>query len=155
MRPSLLFLLAAPLVACGPAEKRQLDERPVETTLTNPLPPDKAEASFLLDSAGDRLDFTRRETGLILVVRYGNKELRQAIASCREARFGRMRRQTAETTLEAVACDGRRYWLITEDGSVLVQEGTATKRDRIVTRITLPPGIDRAVRLQFRKGPGG
>lgn len=132
-------------IAIQPANKPQIDAKPVEIHLSAPMPAGKAQAYFELYTGGDHMTERRSEAGLVLVVRYGSSEFRQTIASCQEPGIGNVLWDGTETELEVTYCNGE-YWLITEAGKVLVQKGDRTKRDNIITQIPLPPGIDRAVK---------
>ena len=54
------------------------------------MAPGKAEAFFMLDTGGDQMSSRGKEAGLVVVVRYGAKELRQNVASCREPALGKL-----------------------------------------------------------------
>ena len=113
-----------------PVQRQQVNTKPVEIHLSSPLPSGKAYAYFDIYTGSDQMTYKQIKTRpLILVVQYDNKELRQTIASCEDVSHGTAAGGGTETELEVADCDSDRYWLITENGKVLVQKGEWDKRE--------------------------
>lgn len=119
------------------SQRRDIDLTPVESILDTSLQPGQAEAEFDLDTSGDQGHIPRVQVGFQVVVRYGNKELRQTIASCDHAGFG-------DPIIDGATCDDDDYWLLSDNGKVIVEIRNGNSH-KIVTQIPLPAGIDRAV----------
>lgn len=147
---SAVFLLLA-CGGCGrvPADDtasvpRALDPAPIESPYSPSLPSGRAEAYFDLDTGADQMIGRPKQAALVVIVRYGSKQLRQRIASCQEPSLGSAL-GGGQDPLEVAFCDGE-YWLVAEPKSVLVLRIDAAGSRREVTRIPLPPPIQRAVR---------
>ena len=90
----------------GPSRKvpRLLDATPVERGLPDAMPAGQASAWLELDTGGDTLSVRSRETGLVLVVRLGGRELRQVFASCPEGSKGSVLGELERDVLDRAAC---------------------------------------------------
>lgn len=146
--------LALIVAACSPngnkpgTERRTLNAAPVKVLLKTPLPPGRAEAFFTLDTGADQMTQSRKEAGLVVVVRSENNEYRQTIASCQNPSLGSALGGGTERELEVAICDGE-YWLVSEPGVVSVLRMDKKPSGTQVFRITLS-GRTLAVRPQDR-----
>ena len=121
-----------------PALPRALDVTPRVTRLDPALPPGRAEAYFTADTGMDQMGGPRMEAGLVLVVRFGDQELRRTFASCADLGLGSALGGSTDTVLEVAAC-GQEYWLMPERGSVVVRRVRAgAPEEPPVVRIDLP-----------------
>ncbi|MBI3562749.1 MAG: hypothetical protein HY080_13640 [Gammaproteobacteria bacterium] len=129
-------------------EPKKLDIAPIESVLTESLPPGQALAYFEFDTGGDQMSLQRMEVGLVIVVRYGNKELRQTIASCKDFGAGNAVFEGTERELDKIICGTSFYWLISENNKVLVRRVQQNKdtldEGALIAQFDLPPGVVRA-----------
>jgi hypothetical protein len=90
----------------GPSRKvpRLLDAIPVERGLPDAMPAGQASAWLELDTGRDTLSVRSLETGLVLVVRVGARELRQVFASCPEGSMGSALGEFERDVLDRAAC---------------------------------------------------
>jgi hypothetical protein len=121
-------------------ERRILNTEPVKVLLKTPLPPGRAEAFIALDTGADQMMRSRKEAGLMVVVRSENNEYKQTIASCQNPSLGSALGGGTERELEVAICDGE-YWLISEPGVVSVLRMDKEPRGKQVFRFTLPGNI--------------
>ncbi len=152
LRPFICICIgiaSALLVACSPAETpapvperkpRTLDVQPVQSKLTTTLPAGKAEALFRLDTGGDQMTQTAREAGLVVVVRVGEDEYRQTIASCAEPGLGSALGGGTERELEVALCNGE-FYLVSEPGLVTVVPVKDGVEGPPIARFELPDGM--------------
>jgi hypothetical protein len=144
-----LFALSVFLLACSstetpaPAAGAQFsapDAQPTKTKLQLPLPEGKAEAQFRLYTGGDQMTGVSRQASLVVVVRAGEDEYRQTIATCPDPGLGSALGGGTERELEVAICNGE-YVLVSEPGLVsvvLVENGAEGK---VVARFELPSGV--------------
>ncbi len=147
---SLATLLVLLLIGAGgwwlfSPVRRPIDSTPRISTLTNALPAGQAEAGLSIYTSGDQMSLRRVQVGLVLWVRYADQYLEQTIASCDQAGKGDALSSMTGIELDVADCDGKLYWLSSENGQVRVQQGEFNPNDRIVATIALPAGIERAV----------
>jgi hypothetical protein len=92
--------------AAGPSKKvpRQLDVAPVESVLPEAIPAGQALAWLELDTGGDTLSVRSLQTGLVLVVQFGTRQLRQVFASCPEGSKGSALGNFEKDVLDRAAC---------------------------------------------------
>jgi hypothetical protein len=142
--------LSAFLLACSPqpntpapasgGQPRALDAQPIKTKLQVPLPEGRAEALFSLDTGKDQMGQTSRQAGLVAIVRFGEDEYRQTVATCPDPGLGSALGGGTERELEVAICNGE-FMLVSEPNLVSVVpiengiEGTA------IARFELPSGV--------------
>jgi hypothetical protein len=135
----------------GPSRKvpRLLDATPVERVLPEAMPAGQASAWLELDTGGDTLSVRSLETGLVLVVRLGARELRQVFASCPEGAKGSALGDLERDVLDRAAC-GDVYRLVrkesaavrTRSGQQLVVDKQLPNGDWLpAITLDLPPDI--------------
>lgn len=90
----------------GPSKKvpRPLDAAPVERALLQAMPAGQASAWLELDTGGDTSGSRALETGLVLVVHLGTRELRQVFASCPQGAKGSALGALERDVLDTAAC---------------------------------------------------
>ncbi len=143
---SIAIVSACLFIACSPAgsqterKKRELDPEPVKARLETPLAPGQAVAFFKLDTGGDQMTQTPKEAGLVVVVRIGDYEYNQTIASCSDPGLGSALGGGTERELEVAICDGE-YWLISEPGLVSVDRMDKKPAGEHITQIKLPDSV--------------
>ncbi|HET8936164.1 MAG TPA: hypothetical protein VFN67_22120 [Polyangiales bacterium] len=127
--------------AAGGADRkpRPLDAAPVEHALSPPLPAGQVRAGFWIDTGRDLHDGPGMESGLVVIVRYAEREYRQTIASCAEAGRGSALGDVTATVLDTAAC-GALYRVVFADAAVSVEREAADGSRSIVTRIAVPKG---------------
>jgi hypothetical protein len=144
-----IAVLSACLLACSPeqtptpagaAQPRALDAQPAKTKQQSPLPEGKAEALFRLDTGGDQMTETSREAGLVVVVRVGEDEYRQTIATCPDPGLGSALGGGTERELEVAICNGE-YVLVSEPGLVSVVPMENGAEGKAIARFELPSGV--------------
>jgi hypothetical protein len=124
---------------------RRLDATSRVRKLDPPLPAGRAEAFFEADTGGDQMGGPRMEAGLVLVVRFGDKELRRTFASCADIGLGSALGGGTDALLEVAEC-GQEYCLMPEKGAVVVRRARDPAPEAPpVVRIELPNGDMRAV----------
>ncbi|HHH31211.1 MAG TPA: hypothetical protein ENK57_23080 [Polyangiaceae bacterium] len=126
----------AMLEACRQLEALGPEPRPVDDTLRSsrrvpPLPEGRVEASFQLDTGGDQMSCRSVEAGIGVVVRVGDQEYRQGLASCAQAGAGDA--IASPGALESASCDERFFDLIRKPDAIVVREGGTT-----LARIPIP-----------------
>ncbi|MCG5052488.1 MAG: hypothetical protein KA712_05975 [Myxococcales bacterium] len=133
-------------------EPRTLDAAPVESTLSAPVAPGIAEARFEVDTGGDIMGAPARQSGLVFVVRFGTRELRQTIASCDEVTRGSALGDLDNGVLDIADCGGL-FRLVSRKGEVVVeQELEPGAPPRGIARLNLPGGIHRVVNSSKPRG---
>jgi hypothetical protein len=145
-----IVALNAFLVACSPqpntpapaseGKPRELDAQPTKTKLQAPLPEGQAEALFSLNTGGDQMTETSRQAGLVVIVRTGDDEYRQTIATCPDPGLGSALGGGTERELEVAICNGE-FMLVSEPGLVTVvpiQDGT---EGTAIARFELPGSV--------------
>lgn len=92
--------------AVGPSKKvpRPLDAAPVERALPHPMPAGQASAWLELNTGGDTSGARALETGLVLVVHLGTRELRQVLASRPQGAKGSALGDLERDVLDRAAC---------------------------------------------------
>jgi hypothetical protein len=127
-------------------QKREIDPVPREAELAaRGLGPSRAEAWLELDTGGDVMGSSPREAGLVVVVHYERRELRQMMASCAEPALGTELGELTGDTLQLATC-GDLYRLVAEPGAVRVDREQANGATSTVNRIPLPNTKLRALR---------
>lgn len=121
-------------------QKRALDAAPVRIPLTQPLPAGHAEAFFRFETGGDQMTYTKKEVGLMVVVRNRNSEYRQMIASCSDPGRGSALGGGTETVLDVAICDGE-YWLMSHPGYVTVVRVEQNSDMHEITKFSLTEGV--------------
>lgn len=153
VRPAALFWMSVFIgltIACqderdgAVSQRRSLDASPTRVRLLQPLPASEAEAFFRLETGADQMTQTRKEAGLMVVVRHGDNEYRQVISSCPDPGLGSALGGGTETELEVAICDGE-YWLISHPGFVTVLRVEKTSGAQEIARFSLPPGVRAAL----------
>jgi hypothetical protein len=129
---------------------RPLDAAPVQLSLSQPLAAGQARAGFWIDTGRDRHDGAAMESGLVVIVRYGDREYRQTIASCTEAARGSALSAVTARVLDTAVC-GAVYRVLVEDAAISVERETADGTRSIVTRIAVPNG-SRTASLEANEG---
>jgi hypothetical protein len=126
--------------------KRAIDPVPRESERAAAgLEPARVEAWLELETGGDVMGSSPREAGLVLVVHYERRELRQTLASCAEPALGTELGELTGDTLQLATC-GDLYRLVAEPGVVRVDREQADGATVTVTRIPLPNPKLRALR---------
>jgi hypothetical protein len=125
-------------------QQRSLDATPLRVRLLQPLPANEAEAFFRLETGADQLTQSRKEVGLMVVIRNGDDEYRQVISSCADPGLGSALGGGTETQLEIALCDGE-YWLMSQPGSVSVLRVEKNLAAHEIVRFTLPTGTRAAL----------
>jgi hypothetical protein len=148
--------LSALLAACSqqpntpaPAsdgQPRELDAQPTKTILQSPLPEGRAEALFSLNTGGDQMTQTSRQAGLVVVVRVGDDEYRQTIATCPDPGLGSALGGGTQRELEVAICSGE-FILVSEPGLVTVVPIENGIEGNPIARFELPSGV-RAVSVK-------
>lgn len=143
-------LLSAFLVACSPqpntpapasdGQPRELDAQPIKTKLQAPLPEGRAEALFSLNTGGDQMTETSRQAGLVVIVRVGDDEYRQTIATCPDPGLGSALGGGTERVLEVAICNGE-FMLVSEPGLVTVVPIQDGAEGKAIARFELPSGV--------------
>lgn len=130
---------------------RSLDQQPVRRVLDKPLAVGLVGGGFSLDVSGDQGMLPRKETGLVLYVRYMDIELYQTIASCRNAASGNL----LGTGMYEGYCDNDIYLMELSDNIVTVTIASVNMPGEIITQIVLPEGVSwyshRDVQNKIRK----
>lgn len=146
---TIAFTIAAALVslamgACrspSPAPlPRPLDREPAVTTRAPALPVGVVHAFFTLDTGGDQLGGSSKEAGLVVVVRYADREARQTIATCQEPALGSALGGGEGALLEVAYCGGEYHLEARADDVAVTREGA------VVARIAVPAGSTPATR---------
>ena len=119
--------------------KRTVETAPVKHPLKTPLPKGMVEAFFNdLDTGGDQMS-RAREAGMVLVVRMGDAEYRQTIASCRNPVRSTELGGGNARELEVAMCNGE-YWLVTEPGLLqVIRKGNQPEQS--ITQFKLPDNV--------------
>ena len=137
------FKLPDNVIAVFPTEteyvKRTIETAPVKHSLKTPLPQGLVEAFFELNTDGDQMSERPKEAGLVVVVRIGDTEYRQTIASCKVPGLGAEYGGGTTRELEVAMCNGD-YWLVTEPGSVQVIRKN-THPEQSITQFKLPGNV--------------
>lgn len=140
---SAISLSIGVLVGCQAGDslpqKRALDAVPVRIPLAEPLPAGHAEAFFRFETGGDQMTYTKKEVGLMVVVKNGNSEYRQMIASCPDPGRGSALGGGTETVLDVAICDGE-YWLMSHPGYVTVVRVEQSSDMHEITKFPLAGG---------------
>ena len=147
-------LLMVSIGACaqaddGTPDRRQLDTVPETTRVSQPLPAGRAEALFALNTGADQMTTRGKEAGLVAIVRFGDRELRQTIATCPDPSLGSALGGGGERELEVALCNGE-YHLISEAGAVTVLRVDKKAAGEVVARFTLPAADMRAIKPESR-----
>lgn len=121
-------------------QKRALDTTPVRVQLAQSLPANHAEAFFRFNTGGDQMTYTKKEVGLMVVVRNGNSEYRQMIASCPDPGRGSALGGGTETVLDVAICDGE-FWLMSYPGYVTVVRVEESSDTHQIARFSLGESV--------------
>jgi hypothetical protein len=157
-RIASIAIVIAFLLACSPAttpipaaaaHPGALGAQPTKAKLQPPLAEGKAEALFRLYTGGDQMTETSREAVLIVVVRVGDDEYRQTIATCTDPGLGSALGGGTERELEVAICNGE-YVLVSEPGLVSVLHMENGAEGKAIARFELPNGV-RAVSAREEK----
>ena len=143
-------LALAWMLACSQSDDHTPARRQLDTIrLQQTLPPDRAEAFFALNTGGDQLTTRSKEAGLVVVVRFGDREIRQTIATCSDPALGSALGGGGERELEVAMCNGE-YRLISEPGVVQALRVDAQGANEVVASVRLPAAGLRAVKPDSR-----
>jgi hypothetical protein len=147
---SLVLATCAFLVACSPQsnapepasapQPRTLDAEPIPSKLQTPLPEGRAEALFTLNTGGDQMTTTAREAGLVVIVRVGDEEYSQTVASCPDPGLGSALGGGTERELEVAICNGE-FILVSEPGRVSVVPIENGVEGPAIAQFELPSGV--------------
>lgn len=121
-------------------QPRALDAQANKTKLQAPLPEGRAEALFSLDTGGDQMTQTSRQAGLVVIVRVGEDEYRQTIATCPDPGLGSALGGGTERELAVAICNGE-FMLVSEPGLVTVVPIENGSEGKPIARFELPNGV--------------
>ena len=145
-----LATVSALLLACSPqpstpapassGEPRELDTLAFRTEQQPPLPDGRGRALFSLNTGADQMTETSRQAGLVVVVRVGEYEYRQTIATCPDPGLGSALGGGTKRELEVAICNGE-YILVSEPGLVSVVPVENGIEGKAIARFELPRGV--------------
>lgn len=90
------------------------------------------------------------ESGLVVIVRYTDREYRQTLASCAEAARGSALGAVTTKVLDTALC-GALYRVVAGPAAISVEREATDGTRSIVTRIAIPNGA-RATSLETNEG---
>ena len=133
----------------GTPVRRPVDTAPETTRVTEPLPAGRVEAFFALHTGADQMTERGKEAGLVVVVRFADRELRQTIASCTDPALGSALGGGTARELEVAMCNGE-FRLLSEPGVVRVTRTDKQPAGEVVATFALPAAAMRAVKPDSR-----
>lgn len=138
---ALAFWVGAPAGWWASKAPRELDPVPIESRLAVPLPAGTAEARFEANTGGDIMGAPAPQSGLWVVVRFADRELRQTIASCDEVTRGNALGDVGGAIIDIAGCDYL-YRLVHAPGEIRVEREAENGGPPVITtRIELPPEV--------------
>ena len=93
-----------------------------------------------MDTGGDQMTRTSRQAGLVVIVRVGDDEYRQTIATCPDPGLGSALGGGTERELEVAICNGE-FMLVSEPGLVSVVPIENGSEGKPIARFELPSGV--------------